>query len=466
MVYGPSNPSWVKHSSKASSPPGSRSWMWCFLGMVPKVNRSIIAPLLDPARGLLVALDALEQRAEVPRAEPLVTLALDDLVEEWPGVPVAVEAGRVLHEDLEQVAVLLVSVDQDAEPPEVVRALVDAADAEHLQPLAELVVVAVRGVHELDRAGPQHALDRGDDLLHTQGQVLDALAAVVLDEDVDLRGAEVRPGRLVVGELHARLRVPHHRGPQARALVQLVLRVVGVKLDLPEPLQPQHLLHPQDRRHQRTEIGRDVVDAVEAEPVLPTGGLLVEEHPREERPVPVTLGEAEGGVAERGGDGEPAQRSAPRVPNGLNVLHEGGPSAVQEVAGLLHVLHRKGERSHPVRMLRQPSRGATALALRLAHHQDDVASLEHQALLLAARGEIGIAPADLLEVHPLRVEAAAALEIAHVPVRRFDSEESEGFFLGHDVGSLLARRVLGVRLAIGMGGLEGCLLYTSDAADE
>src|SRR5512138_1851844 len=120
MVYGPSNPSWVKHSSNASSPPGSRSWMWCFRGIVPKVSRSIIACSLDPAGGLLVSLDALEQRAEVPRAESLVTLALDDLVEEGAGLSLAVEARGVLHEDLEQVAVLLVAVDEDAQPPEVV----------------------------------------------------------------------------------------------------------------------------------------------------------------------------------------------------------------------------------------------------------------------------------------------------------------------------------------------------------
>src|SRR5215813_1905921 len=206
MVYGPSKPSWVKHSSKASSPPGSRSWMWCFRGMVPKVSRSIIARLLDPAGGLLVALDALEQRAEVPRAEALVTLALNDLVEEGARLPLAVEVRGVLHEDLEQVAMLLVPVDQDAQPAEIVRVLVDVADAEHLEALAELIVVAVRGLHELDGAGLQHALDRGDDRLHSQGQVLDALALVVLDEDVDLRGLEVRTGRLVVGKLHPRLR--------------------------------------------------------------------------------------------------------------------------------------------------------------------------------------------------------------------------------------------------------------------
>src|SRR5262249_61947315 len=82
--------------------------------------------LLDPARGLLVALDALEQRAEVPRAEALVTLALDDLVEEGPGLPLAVEARGVLHEDLEQVAVLLVLVDQDSQATKGVGVVVDA----------------------------------------------------------------------------------------------------------------------------------------------------------------------------------------------------------------------------------------------------------------------------------------------------------------------------------------------------
>src|SRR5262245_9129165 len=150
MVYGPSNPSWVKHSSKASSPPGSRSWMWCFRGTVPKVSRSIIALLLDPARGLLVALDTLEERTEVPCAESLVALALDDLVEEGTRLALPVEVRCVLHEDLEEIAVLLVAVDEDAEPAEVVGVLVDAADAEYLQPLPQLVVIDVTGVQGLD----------------------------------------------------------------------------------------------------------------------------------------------------------------------------------------------------------------------------------------------------------------------------------------------------------------------------
>src|SRR4051794_26813838 len=126
MVYGPSNPSWVKHSSKARAPPSSRSWMWCFLGTVPKTSRSIIALCsLDPARGLLVALDALEQGPEVPRAEALVALALDDLVEERTGRAVTIEARGVLHEDLQQVAVLLVPVDQDAQTAQIIGVLVD-----------------------------------------------------------------------------------------------------------------------------------------------------------------------------------------------------------------------------------------------------------------------------------------------------------------------------------------------------
>ena len=48
-------------------------------------------------------LDRLEQRAEVPRAEPLIALALDDLEEERPGLAVVLAARRLLQEDLQQV---------------------------------------------------------------------------------------------------------------------------------------------------------------------------------------------------------------------------------------------------------------------------------------------------------------------------------------------------------------------------
>ena len=65
------------------------------------------------------------------------------------------------------------------------------------------VVVAAGRRHELEAALPQAAHAR-DDVLDRDGQVLDAVAPVLLDEDVDLRVLEERPPGLVVRELHAR----------------------------------------------------------------------------------------------------------------------------------------------------------------------------------------------------------------------------------------------------------------------
>src|SRR5919106_6360321 len=78
---------------------------------------------------LLFAFDFLEQGLEVTFAEAARAVALDDLEEDRGPV-----ADR-LREDLEQVA-LVVAVDQDAEPAQVVDPLVDLAD-----PLGHVVVV-------------------------------------------------------------------------------------------------------------------------------------------------------------------------------------------------------------------------------------------------------------------------------------------------------------------------------------
>ena len=196
---------------------------------------------------------------------------------------------------------------------------------------------------------------------------------------------------------------------------------------------------------------------VEAEAVLPALGRLVEDHPREQRPVAVALDEAEGGVAERRGDGEPSsasRRASSR--DALDVLDDGAAAPLQELERLLHVLHREVEGADAVRVLAQPARRAPALAAGLAHHQDDVARLEDEALLLAAPARARDRSAQLREVHPLRVEAAAALQVVHVPVHDSTPLMSERFDLVPWVSSLiLARRVLGVRLAIRMGRLEG-----------
>ena len=73
---------------------------------------------LEVAAERLLALDRLEQRLEVPVAEAARAVALDHLEEERRPVL------RRLREDLQQVAVV-VAVGEDAQPPQVVPALVD-----------------------------------------------------------------------------------------------------------------------------------------------------------------------------------------------------------------------------------------------------------------------------------------------------------------------------------------------------
>src|SRR5215831_19200265 len=120
MVNGPSKPSRVRHSSWRSPPPPSRSAV-CGLGAISPaaILSSIFRPLL------LLALDRLEQRAEVAGAEPLIALALDDLEEERAGFAIVVKAGRLLQEDLQHVLPALGAVDQDAQLPQHADALVD-----------------------------------------------------------------------------------------------------------------------------------------------------------------------------------------------------------------------------------------------------------------------------------------------------------------------------------------------------
>src|ERR687886_714368 len=88
----------------------------------------------------LLALDRLEQGLEVAVAEAARAVALDHLEEHRRAV-----ADR-LREDLQQVA-LVVAVDEDAEPAQVLQVLLDLADA-----LRDLVVVRLRRAQELDPA--------------------------------------------------------------------------------------------------------------------------------------------------------------------------------------------------------------------------------------------------------------------------------------------------------------------------
>src|SRR2546423_4712034 len=107
-----------------------------------------------PPRRLL-ALDCLEQGLEVALAEAARAVPLDQLEEDRR--PVA----ERLREDLKQVA-LVVAVDEDAEPVQVVDRLGDLAHA-----AGQLVVVRVGGAQELNALLPER-LDRTHDVARRQ----------------------------------------------------------------------------------------------------------------------------------------------------------------------------------------------------------------------------------------------------------------------------------------------------------
>src|SRR5207244_1872646 len=137
---------------------------------------------------LLLVLDRLEQRLEVPLAEAARAFALDDLEEERGAIL------ERLREELQQVA-LVVLVDEDVQRADLVHRLLDLADA-----LRQLLVVRVGDGQELDAVRLQ-ALHGGDDVAAEQRDVLHAGAAVPLEVLVDL--ALLAAGRgLVDRELH------------------------------------------------------------------------------------------------------------------------------------------------------------------------------------------------------------------------------------------------------------------------
>jgi hypothetical protein len=141
-----------------------------------------------------------------------------------------------------------------------------------------------------------------------QRRMLDAVAAVFFMEHVDLRSLEVRAVGLVVRELHAAHRVPHHHRAQSRAaLVQALLHVVGVELHLPEALETEHMLEPEQRGRHGLEVGGDVVEVGEAAAVAATARRAVPHEAGVEREVAAALHEAKRGVAERRRDHERLQ---------------------------------------------------------------------------------------------------------------------------------------------------------------
>src|SRR5262245_55495734 len=128
------------------------------------------APLgrrLQRAAADLVELHRLEQRLEVALAEALVALALDELEEDRPD--------HRLGEDLEQQASGTAAVDEDRALPELADRLAVAR-----QPLVEQLVVGPGRVQERD-ALRFHRIDGRVDVARAEGDVLNALAAVLVE---------------------------------------------------------------------------------------------------------------------------------------------------------------------------------------------------------------------------------------------------------------------------------------------
>ena len=284
------------------------------------------------------------------------------------------------------------------------------ADADAFEALRQHVVVGARRRHELDAARAQ-AAHGAEDVGHRERRVLDAVAAVVLGEDVDLRFLEEGPERLVVGELDARGRIPHHHRLQPRAVLALLRRrdVVGVERDLPELLEAQHVLHPQQRRLHGLEVRGQVIDALKPKRLPPRRrrpGAATK--PGNSGAVAAALDEAEGGVAERRGDREHRQR-APVVGEALHVGDE-------RAAALVEQRGRRGRCPRPRTPPCPRPRGACAGSARRGRPRptgwwitnDRVAGLERRRALPALALQLGAAGARARRSRACRRRSAAS----------------------------------------------------------
>ena len=158
------------------------------------------------------------------------------------------------------------------------------------------------------RAQPAH---RVDDVRHRQRGVLHAVAAVVLGEDVDLRGLEERAQRLVVGELDAATAAPSSpptSGPSPRsasASTSLVWNSTAQNCSMPITCSIHSSAGVMVWKFEVRWSMR-----LKPKRFSPPRGASCSCQAREERAVALPLDEAEGGVAERRGDREHGQRAA------------------------------------------------------------------------------------------------------------------------------------------------------------
>jgi len=148
----------------------------------------------------LIQLDRLEQRLEVSGAEALMVAALNGFEEERR--PVLAR----LREDLQEISIF-VEVDEDVELLQRVHVFLDNRLGV-TQSFAEVLVVSLRNGQEHAPASFQ-VLDRADDVVGVESDVLNTGAAVVIDVLLDLALALSRR-RFVNRHLHCLVPISHH----------------------------------------------------------------------------------------------------------------------------------------------------------------------------------------------------------------------------------------------------------------
>src|ERR1019366_5929841 len=250
--------------------------------------------------------------------------------------------------DLQHVAAVLLTVDEDLEPAQLLDVFFDLAHAELVQARGKEIVVSARSRHELHAASAQ-TLDGGHEIGYGERHVLHARAAVIEVEEVDLRCLEEGLRGLVVRELQARMRVPHHNRLEARAADLSLFHVLRVKFDLPEALETHHLLHPRERGLEREEVRRDVIDVGDTEAVGPSAWGVESRHIGHDRRAPLVLHEAKELVAQGGRDVEPGHHAAFDVPS-FDARQRRGPTLGQEGERFLGVADVEHDASNALRM--------------------------------------------------------------------------------------------------------------------
>jgi len=209
--------------------------------------------------------------------------------------------------------------------------------------------------------------------------------------------------------------------------------VAGVERDLPQRLEAEHVLHPEQRRLHGLEVRRQVIDVREPEAVAgagPGSGGTGWNEPGEQRLIAAPLDEAEGGVAERRRDREHGQAAAV-VAKALHVGDERAAALVQQAERAVDVLDLQHHRPDPLGVLAQVAPGAATLADRLQDHEHRAAGLERRRPLPPLAVDGRAAGAELDEVHPVDEEPARPLEVVHVVVQRLDLRDAERLARGH-----------------------------------